>query len=80
MNSLLPEGIPEIVDNAKGVAGHVPCQVYAIGNNGRKYKLGEPVPRMTLETTNKAFAALDSLAAKAGGLKRIWVEVCNDAI
>jgi hypothetical protein len=26
MNSLLPEGIPEIVDNAKGVAGHVPCQ------------------------------------------------------
>ena len=66
--------MPPISDNARGVAGHVLCQIYALGQNGRKYKLGTPVPRITLETTNKAFSALNILAIKAGGLKRIWVE------
>ena len=65
---------PKIEDNARGAAGHVLCQIYAIGANGKKYRLGEPVPRITLETTQKAFHALNMLATKAGGLKRIWVE------
>jgi hypothetical protein len=50
------------------------CQVYVVGANGKKYKLGEPTPRMTLETTNKLFGALDALAGKIGRLRSIYVE------
>ena len=75
---LVDPTLPVITDNAKGVAADVLCQCYVATSDGRKFKLGEPAPRVVMETTNKLFYALQRLthvlSQDGSKIKAVYVE------
>jgi len=80
MNHILPEGIPKIEDNARGVAPHVPCRINVMFKDGKKHEM-KNCPRYYLEAGG-VFGKLDDLIRekRAKGIEciRIWVEIETD--